>query len=153
MRRDPMRWNVHRSQESSGRNRGRRIMGAEKNFEEKVKRYLKSIGVYPLGTPPDKMIAPPIGYYEKRWGGGTFTKSGLPDLHIVIHGYSVDVELKSQNGRPSDLQIFVIKQIRAAGGFAFVLYPSGYSDFVEFITDLKHEIYNRETTPEIMKGR
>ena len=128
-------------------------MAGEKNFEERVKRYLKSIGVYPLGTPPDKMTAPPIGYYEKRWGGGTFTKSGLPDLHIVCNGMSVDVELKSQNGRPSELQIFVIKQIRAAGGFAFVLYPSGYLDFVKFMTDLKHEIYNRETTPEIMKGR
>ncbi len=127
-------------------------MAGEKNFEERVKRYLKSIGVYPLGTPPGKMTVPPIGYYEKRWGGGTFTKSGLPDLHIVINGMSVDVELKAQNGRPSDLQIFVIKQIRAAGGFAFVLYPSGYSEFVKFITDLKHEIYNRETTPEIMKG-
>ena len=128
-------------------------MAGEKNFEERVKRYLKSIGVYPLGTPPDKMIAPPIGYYEKRWGGGTFTKSGLPDLHIVVNGMSVDVELKAQNGRPSELQIFVIKQIRAAGGFAFVLYPSGYLDFVKFMTDLKREIYNRETTPEIMKGR
>ena len=128
-------------------------MGSEKQFEEKVKRYLKSIGVYPLGTAPDKMTAIPCGYYEKRWGGGTFTKSGLPDLHIVCNGMSVDVELKAQNGRPSDLQKFVIKQIRSAGGFAFVLYPSGYSDFVKFITDLKHDTYNRETTPEIMKGR
>lgn len=128
-------------------------MGSEKQFEEKVKRYLKSIGVYPLGTAPDKMIIPPIGYYEKRWGGGTFTKSGLPDMHIVVNGYSVDVELKAETGRISELQKFVIKQIRAAGGFAFVLYPSGYSDFVEFITDLRYEIYDRETTPEIMKGK
>ena len=127
-------------------------MAGEKNFEERVKRYLKSIGVYPLGTPPDKMTVTPCGYYEKRWGGGTFTKSGLPDLHIVVNGMSVDVELKAQNGRPSELQIFVIKQIRAAGGVAFVLYPSGYLDFVKFMTDLKHEIYNREATPEIMKG-
>ena len=128
-------------------------MAAEKQFEEKVKRYLKSIGVYPLGTPADKMTVPPIGYYEKRWGGGTFTKSGLPDMHIVVNGMSVDVELKAQNGRPSELQKIIIKQIRAAGGFAFVLYPSGYLDFVKFITDLKHDIYNREATPEIMKRR
>ena len=101
------------------------IIAAEKNFEEKVKRYLRSIGVYPLGTPPDKMIARPIGYYEKRWGGGTFTKSGLPDLHIVINGMSVDVELKAQNGRPSALQKIMIKQKRNAGGFACVLYPQG----------------------------
>ena len=128
-------------------------MGSEKQFEEKVKRYLKSIGVYPLGTAPDKMNVAPIGYYEKRWGGGTFTKSGLPDMHIVVNGLSVDVELKAQNGRPSELQKIMIKQIRAAGGFAFVLYPSGYLDFVKFITDLKHDTYNRETTPEIMKRR
>ena len=128
-------------------------MAAEKQFEERVKRYLKSIGVYPLGTPADKMTVPPIGYFEKRWGGGTFTKSGLPDMHIVVNGISVDVELKAQNGRPSELQKIMIKQIRAAGGFAFVLYPSGYLDFVKFITDLKHDIYNRETTPEIMKRR
>lgn len=128
-------------------------MGTEKQFEEKVKRYLKSIGVYPLGTAPEKMTIAPIGYYEKRWGGGTFTKSGLPDMHIVVNGMSVDVELKAPNGRPSELQKIMIKQIRSAGGFAFVLYPSGYLDFVKFITDLKHDIYNRETTPEIMKGR
>lgn len=128
-------------------------MGSEKNFEEKVKRYLKSIGVYPLGTPADKMTVTPCGYYEKRWGGGTFTKSGLPDMHIVVNGYSVDVELKAPTGRISELQKIMIKQIRNAGGFAFVLYPSGYLDFVKFITDLKHDTYNRETTPEIMKGR
>ena len=128
-------------------------MGSEKQFEEKVKRYLKSIGVYPLGTAPGKMTVPPIGYYEKRWGGGTFTKSGLPDMHIVVNGYSVDVELKAPTGRISELQKIMIKQIRAAGGFAFVLYPSGYLDFVKFITDLKHDTYNRETTPEIMKRR
>lgn len=98
------------------------------------------------------MTVPPIGYYEKRWGGGAFTKSGLPDMHIVCKGYSVDVELKAENGRISELQKFTIKQIRNAGGFAFVLYPQGYSSFVKFINDLKRETFNRESTPEIMKG-
>ena len=128
-------------------------MGSEKTFENKVKRYLKSIGIYPLGFDPHKIDVLPIGYYEKRWGGGAYTKAGLPDMHIVCNGYSVDVELKAETGRISELQKVVIKQIRNAGGFAFVLYPSGYSDFIKFITDLKHDTYNRETTPEIMKGR
>ena len=125
----------------------------EKQFENKVKRYLKSIGIYPLGSDPHTMTVLPIGYYEKRWGGGAYTKAGLPDMHIVCNGYSVDVELKAETGRISELQKVVIKQIRNAGGFAFVLYPSGYLDFVEFIQNLKDDIYNRETTPEIMKGR
>ena len=127
-------------------------MGAEKQFENRVKRFLKSVGIYPLGTAPDKMTVKPCGYFEKRWGGGTFTKSGLPDMHIVCNGYSVDVELKAETGCISDLQKIMIKQIRNAGGFAFALYPSGYLDFVKFITNLKHDTYNRETTPEIMKG-
>ena len=125
-------------------------MAQEKQFENKVKRFLKSVGIYPLGYDPHKMTVPPIGYFEKRWGGGTYTKSGLPDMHIVCNGYAVDVELKAENGRISELQKIVIKQIRNAGSFAFVLYPGGYSDFVKFITDLKHDTYNREM-PEIMK--
>lgn len=127
-------------------------MAAEKNFENKVKRFLQSVGIYPLGYDPHKMTVSPIGYFEKRWGGGTFTKSGLPDLHIVCNGHSVDVELKAETGRVSELQKTMIRQIRNAGGFAFVLYPAGYSDFVKFITDLKCEIFNREALPEVMKG-
>lgn len=72
-------------------------MAAEKNFENRVKRWLEGIGVYPLGTARDKMPLPPIGYYEKRWGGG-LSKSGLPDLHLVIKGVSLDVELKARMG-------------------------------------------------------
>lgn len=126
-------------------------MGPEKTFENKVKKFLKSQGIYQLGEDPHKMTVKPCGYYEKRWGGGQFTKSGLPDLHIVCNGYAVDVELKAEMGRVSDLQKVVIKQIQNAGSFAFVLYPSGYLDFVEFITNLKHDTYNRDM-PVIMKG-
>ena len=129
-----------------------RTIADEKNFEERVKAWLRSNGIYPFGYPREKMNVRPCGYYEKRWGGGRYTKDGLPDMHIVCNGYSVDVELKAETGRISELQKVVIKQIRNAGGFAFVLYPSGYLDFVEFIENLKHDIYNRETTPEIMKG-
>ena len=51
-------------------------MAAEKNFENRVKKWLESIGVYPLGTADDKMDVPPCGYWEKRWGGG-YSKKGL----------------------------------------------------------------------------
>ena len=58
-------------------------MAAEKNFENKVKRYLESIGVYDLGTGADKMKVAPCGYYEKRWGGG-YSKAGLPDMWCAV---------------------------------------------------------------------
>lgn len=92
-------------------------MAEEKRFENKVKEYLKSIGCYPFGTPEDKITQNVIGYYEKRWGGGQFTKAGLPDMHVVIKGKSIDLELKAPNGKPSELQLknlyFINKNSRA----------------------------------------
>lgn len=103
-------------------------MAAEKNFENQVKNWLKSIGVYSLGYAKDKMTVPPVGYYEKRWGGG-YSKSGLPDMHIVVNAVSVDVELKATNGRPSELQKHNIRQINNAGSIAMILYPEGFEQF------------------------
>ena len=76
-------------------------MAAEKLFENKIKRFLNSEGIYPLGTSKNKMMVKPCGYYEKRWGGGQFTKAGLPDLHIVVYGKSIDIEVKASKDRKS----------------------------------------------------
>ena len=103
-------------------------MGNEKNFENRVKKWLEGLGVYPLGTAKDKMTVPPLGYYEKRWGGG-YSKSGLPDMHVVINGISIDVELKASNGRPSELQKHNIRQINNSGSVAVLLYPEGFEEF------------------------
>ena len=108
-------------------------MGVEKLFENKIKRYLVSKGIYPLGTPNDKMPLKPTGYYEKRWGGGTYTKSGLPDLHIVVNGYNIDAELKAPNGKPSELQLFMIDQINNSGGLALLVYPKDFENFKKII--------------------
>lgn len=103
-------------------------MAAEKNFENRVKKWLQGLGIYPLGTAKDKMPVPPIGYYEKRWGGG-YSKSGLPDMHIVANGISLDVELKASNGKPSELQKHNIRQINDSGSIAMILYPEGFEQF------------------------
>lgn len=105
----------------------------EKQFENSIKRYLRDVGVYPLGTPKNEMLVPPVGYYEKRHGS-MFTKSGLPDMHICIHGHSLEVEIKKEGGKPSPLQLFMIDQINDAGGHAFVIWPE---DFDEFKTTIK----------------
>lgn len=113
-------------------------MAAEKNFENKVKRYLESIGVYDLGTGADKMKVSPCGYYEKRWGGG-YSKAGLPDMHIVVCGVNLDVELKASNGRPSELQKQKIVQINQSGSIGVILYPEGFEQFKEIIKGVQEK--------------
>lgn len=104
-------------------------MGAEKNFEDRVKSWLTEQGIYDLGTAPNEMlIFPPIGYFEKRWGGG-MSKRGLPDLHIVVCGINIDVELKSRTGRPDTLQRYMVSQINTSASIALVLYPDGFENF------------------------
>lgn len=107
---------------------------SEKNFENKVKRYLQSVGVYALGTERHKMIVRPVGYYEKRHGN-VFTGSGRPDLHICIQGKSIEVELKKETGRPSPMQVYIIDQINNAGGRGVVLYPKDFVMFQNLISE------------------
>lgn len=108
-------------------------MAAEKNFENRLKKWLESEGIYPLGCATDKMLIPPQGYYEKRWGGGMYQKSGLPDMKITVNGIAVEVELKASNGKPTDLQKHNIEQINRSKGLGFVLYPEGFEQFKEII--------------------
>lgn len=117
-------------------------MAKEKNFENRFKRWLKSKGIYPLGYPSSKMDVPACGYYEKRWGGGVFTTAGLPDMHICINGKSFEVELKAEDGRPSEVQKLIIRQINACGGYGEIVYPSDYERIKEFI---EKEIANGHT--------
>lgn len=95
-------------------------MGKEKLFENKVKRFLESEGCY----------------FVKYWGG-YFTKAGVPDLLICVNGYFLAVELKADNGKPSQLQLLNIKQIRKAGGKALILYPDDFEMFKNLVKDLK----------------
>lgn len=108
-------------------------MGSEKLFENKIKRYLESVGIYALGSDYRNKPTPAVGYYEKRWGGGMFTKSGLPDLHICIHGHSIEVEIKASHGRVSEIQKVMLRQINDSGGYALVVYPKDFEAFKQNI--------------------
>ena len=112
-------------------------MPAEKRFEERLKRWLESEGIYALGTPAQDMTVPACGYWEKRWGGGKYIKSGMPDMHIVVRGTSVEVELKAPSGKPSELQIQKLNQIDDAGCVALVLFPKDFEKFKKLIVYLK----------------
>lgn len=109
------------------------FIAAEKNFENRLKKWLEKQGIYPLGIPKQNITVPPCGYYEKRWGGGVYTKKGLPDLHIVVNGINIDVEVKAPNGRPSDIQKHNVVQINQSGSIAMILYPDGFENFKNII--------------------
>ena len=102
-------------------------MAAEKIFEEHLKRWLESEGIYRLGTPKQNMTVPPCGYWEKRWGSA-YSGAGLPDMHIVVHGISMEIELKAPNGRASELQKQKLSQIADAGCIGFIAKPSDFEN-------------------------
>ena len=95
-------------------------MASEKNFENKIKAYLKEKGAW----------------YIKYWGGGNFTKAGIPDLLICYKGKFIAVEVKAENGKPSELQLYHIRKIKEAGGKAFLLYPKNFDEFKQYIESI-----------------
>lgn len=95
-------------------------MAAEKNFENRIKDFLKSKNAW----------------FIKYWAGGQFTKTGVPDILACVNGYFVAIEVKGPRGRPSDLQLYNIDKIRKAGGIAIVLYPDQFDKFKAMIDDL-----------------
>lgn len=95
-------------------------MAAEKNFENKIKQFLKNNGCWF------------VKYFANR-----MTKSGVPDILACVGGFFVAIEVKASGGHPSDLQIWNRDKIREAGGIAIILYPEQWEDFKLLITDLQ----------------
>ena len=87
-------------------------LAKEKVFENKIKDYLKSIGAYFIKTHGDR-----------------FSRVGTPDIIACVNGNFVAVEVKAENGKPSELQLYHLEQIRKAGGHSFLLYPKDFEDF------------------------
>ena len=81
----------------------------EKLFTARVKSWLNYQGIYAAGTPQHK-ITKVNGWHFNVWGGG-FQTSGIPDLIICVRGVFVAAELKSDDGKPSDLQKINIAKI------------------------------------------
>ncbi len=113
-------------------------MTSEKAYENKVKKFLKEQGAW----------------FIKYWGGAAFTKAGVPDLIACVDGHFLGIEVKSSNGKASDLQLYHLKQIDEAGGFAILLYPNEFELFKNFILCLKaDDRYGYEHNYQWLKGR
>ena len=93
---------------------------AEKQFENKIKKYLEDQGCW----------------YVKYFAN-SFTKSGIPDLLICCNGYFLSVEVKASNGKPSELQVHHRDMIRKSGGISIILYPDQFEEFKDLILLLK----------------
>ena len=78
----------------------------EKNFENKIKLYLKSHGCYF------------VKYFANR-----MTKVGVPDILACVNGSFVGIEVKSSTGKPSELQIYNAREINESGGYAVIVSP------------------------------
>lgn len=105
----------------------------EKTFENKVKRFIEQ-----------------NGGWQVKFFANNYTRKGIPDILACINGHFVAIEVKAQTGNPSALQLHQITQIRKTGGFAFVLYPSAFERFKQFVEDLKKDKYSKEN-PVIWK--
>lgn len=91
-------------------------MAAEKNFENKIKKFLKDEGCWF------------VKFFANR-----NTKVGIPDLLCCVNGCFVAVEVKGEHGKPSDLQLWNRKKIQEAEGISVILYPDQFDDFKKLI--------------------
>lgn len=105
-----------------------RTTAQEKNFENKVKKYLTSQGAWFV-----------------KFFANNYTKKGVPDILACVNGYFVGVEVKGDNGKPSELQLLNVNKIRCAGGFAMVLYPSAFNRFKDFVSQLNCDYFTRDS--------
>ena len=94
-------------------------MASEKNFENKIKQFLKEHNCYY------------VKYFANR-----MTKVGVPDILACVNGYFVGIEVKAENGVPSELHIYNIEQIHNEGGIGVIVKPSQWEEFKSLIEAL-----------------
>ena len=97
-------------------------MAQEKQFENRIKKYLTENGIW----------------HVKYFANG-FTKSGIPDILACCNGYFLGIEVKAENGKPSQLQIYNIEKIREAGGHAVIVKPSQFDELKQLIQELLND--------------
>jgi Holliday junction resolvase len=94
-------------------------MAGEKNFENKIKKFLKDRGCWY------------VKYFANR-----NTRAGVPDILACVSGRFVAIEVKAENGKPTELQKWNVEQIKNSGGIALILYPADWERFVAIIDEV-----------------
>lgn len=70
-------------------------------------------------------------WYLKYWAGAQYTKQGVPDILACIDGTFHGIELKTDVGKPTKLQLYNIRKIKDAGGQAYILRPKDFESWKE----------------------
>lgn len=94
-------------------------MAGEKNFENKIKKFLKDRGCWY------------VKYFANR-----NTRAGVPDILACVNGHFVAIEVKAENGKPTELQKWNVKQINKCKGVGLILYPKDWDWFVMAMNSL-----------------
>ena len=104
-------------------------MASEKNFENRIKKFLKD-----------------NGWWHVKFFANAFTKSGIPDILACVNGRFVAIEVKAEDGRPSPLQLYNVEEIKRCGGVAVIVKPSQFDELKELLIKIKenrsHVDYN-----------
>ncbi|WP_424474816.1 VRR-NUC domain-containing protein [Oceanobacillus kimchii] len=87
----------------------------ESVFQKKVIAFLKSKEVWHI----------------KYWAGSQYTKEGVPDVLACINGTFHGIELKTDVGTASKLQLYNIRKIKDSGGEAYILRPKDFEAWKE----------------------
>lgn len=94
-------------------------MAAEKNFENRIKKYLEKQGCWFV-----------------KFFANAYTSSGIPDILVCCNGRFVGIEVKQESGKPSLLQKIHLKNIGLAGGIGVLAYPSGFEKLKKLIDNI-----------------
>lgn len=100
-------------------NKKKKTSHKEKYYENKLKAWLKHRGAWLL----------------KYWGGGVYTRAGVPDLLVCYKGRFIAIEVKGEHGRISDAQREEMALIEEAGGIGIFYFP-GMENAVDRIFDM-----------------
>ncbi|MCM3763474.1 VRR-NUC domain-containing protein [Neobacillus niacini] len=87
----------------------------ESAFQKKVMDFLKQKNAWHL----------------KYWAGSQYTKQGIPDILACIDGTFHGIELKTDVGQPTKLQLHNIQKIKDSGGEAYILRPKDFEAWKE----------------------
>lgn len=94
-------------------------MAEEKNFENRIKSYLKDEGCWH------------VKYFANR-----NTRSGIPDILACCGGTFLAIEVKASHGRASDLQLYNCRKIDECGGIGLVVWPRDFDALKQVISTL-----------------
>ena len=111
-------------------------MAGEKNFENRLKRWLDSEGVWH------------VKFFANR-----NTRSGVPDILACVAGTFVGIEVKGPKGKPSPLQIYHCGKIAESGGIAVVVWPDDFDRLKELVGRLKEGDGKADVQDLIFEGR